>query len=180
MRKEALCFSQLGRLPGNAVLTSSRPKAQNTEGGSSVNGTGQETRTPAHGATRGWHADPRARLGVFEFYLLVGFWLCWVSIATWAFSRCGEGCLLSRCGAWAPLLLEYGLRGKGSVARAHGLNCSMACGIFRGQRSKPMFLALAGEFFITEPPWKPPSPFGFERLTNKRGDQKPQHRPENH
>ena len=149
---------------------------QNTEGGGPVNGTGQETRTPLAGRL-GVTCWPRARLGVFEFYLLVGFWLCWVSIAAWAFSRSGEWCLLSRCGAWAPLLLEHGLQGEGSVALAHGLSCSMACGIFRGQRSKPVFLALAGEFFITEPPWKPSSPFGFECLTNNRGDQKPQHRP---
>ena len=168
VRKEAGCFSQLGRFPGKAVLTSSHPKAQSTEGGSSVNRTGQETWTPAHGAPRGRHADPRARLGLFEFYLLVGFWLCRVAPATWAFPHRGEWGLLSRCRASAPLLL------------AHRLSCSAACGIFLDQRSKPMFLALAGEFFITEPPWKPPSPFGFECLTSKRGDQKPQYRPENH
>ena len=35
------------------------------------------------------------------FALTIHFWLCWVSVAVWAFPSCGEQGLLSTCGAWA-------------------------------------------------------------------------------
>ena len=48
-----------------------------------------------------------------------------------------------------------GLKSAGSVALAHGLSCSEACGIFPDQGSNPCLSALAGRFFATEPPGKP-------------------------
>ena len=38
----------------------------------------------------------------------------------------------------------------------HGLSYSEACGIFPDQGSNPLFPALAGRFFTTELPGKPP------------------------
>ena len=45
--------------------------------------------------------------------------------------------------------------GVGSVVVAHGLSCSVACGIFPDQGSKPVSTALAGGFLTTVPPGKP-------------------------
>ena len=44
-----------------------------------------------------------------------------------------------------------------SVVVAFGLCCSTACGIFPDQGSNPVSPALAGGFFTTEPPGKPPN-----------------------
>ena len=52
----------------------------------------------------------------------------------------------------------------GSVAMVHGLSCFLACGIFRDEESNPMSPSLAGGFFITEPPGKPPLLFYKEIL----------------
>ena len=43
---------------------------------------------------------------------------------------------------------------KDSVVVAHGLSCSVACGIFLDQGSNPVSPALAGRFFTTRPPGK--------------------------
>ena len=62
------------------------------------------------------------------------------SLLCWLFSTCGErgSSLAGMCG---PLLLQsmvsrahrfLGLEHLGSVAVAHGLSCSKACGIFLG------------------------------------------------
>ena len=56
----------------------------------------------------------------------------------------------------APLVVEHGLRSTGSVVETHGLGCSLACGIFPNQGSKPLSPALAGGFFTTVPLVKPP------------------------
>ena len=47
----------------------------------------------------------------------------------------------------------------GSVVVAHGLSCSVACGILvSGPGIEPMFLALPGGFLTTGPPEKVPGP----------------------
>ena len=87
------------------------------------------------------------RLLLFFFlifiYLFIYLWLCWVFVSVRGFSpvaasgshsssRCA-GLSLSR-----PLLLRStGSRCAGSVAVAHGLSCSAACGIFPDQGSNP-------------------------------------------
>ena len=44
----------------------------------------------------------------------------------------------------------------GSVVVAHGLSCSVACGILSGPGLEPLFPALAGGFLTTAPPGKSP------------------------
>ena len=61
-------------------------------------------------------------------------WLCWVFVASLAFSGCGEQGLLV---AVASLVAEPRLETMGSVVWAHGLCCPEACGIFPDQRSNP-------------------------------------------
>ena len=77
------------------------------------------------------------------------FWLCWVFIATWAFSSCEWGLLCScsvrashcggsSCGLWAlghsgfSSCDSWALK-LGSMVVVCGLSCSMTCGIFLGQ-----------------------------------------------
>ena len=76
-------------------------------------------------------------------YSFIYFWLCWVFVSVRGLSlvaasgghsslRCA-GLSLSR-----PLLLRgTGSRRAGSVVVAHGLSCSVACGIFPDQGSNP-------------------------------------------
>ena len=53
------------------------------------------------------------------------------------------------------LVLAQRLQSVGSVVVAHGLSCSVACGILvPGPGIEPMFLALAGGFLTTGPPEK--------------------------
>ena len=82
-------------------------------------------------------------LFLFNFYLFIYFWLCWVFVSVRGLSpvaasgghpspRCA-GPSLSR-----PLLLRStGSRRAGSVIVAHGPSCSAACGIFPDQGSNP-------------------------------------------
>ena len=92
--------------------------------------------------------------------LFVCFWLCWVIAAVQRFSSCGGRGLhsqlqsadlrasvvamwqLSSCGSWA---LEHS-----SVAVAHRLSCSVACGILPDQGSDPGVLHWQANSF--EPP----------------------------
>ena len=62
--------------------------------------------------------------------------------AAQVFSSCGEWEQLSSFGAWASYcnVFSFGaqaLGSKASVVAAHGLSCSLACGIFRHQGSNP-------------------------------------------
>ena len=51
-----------------------------------------------------------------------------------AFCTCGELGLSSNCGAWPSHCSGFSCcRAWASVAVAHGLSCSVACGIFPGQ-----------------------------------------------
>ena len=59
----------------------------------------------------------------------------------------------------ASIVSSPGLLSTGSIVVAQGLSCSSACGIFPRSRIKPMSPALAGRFFITEPPGKPAKHF---------------------
>ena len=83
-------------------------------------------------------------ISIFKcIYLFIYFWLCWVFVSvrglslvvasgSHSSSRCA-GLSLSR-----PLLLRStGSRRAGSVVVAHGLSCSMACGILPDQGSSP-------------------------------------------
>ena len=84
--------------------------------------------------------------------------LCWVFVATWVFSSCGERGLLFRRGAWTSPCSGFScreqalgcwasvLQSTGSVVV--GLSCSVGPGI------EPVSAALAGGFFITGPPEK--------------------------
>jgi len=58
-------------------------------------------------------------------------------------------------GIWLSVAVAPRLQNTGSIIVAHGLSCSLACGIFPDQGSNPMSLTLAGRFFATEPPGKP-------------------------
>ena len=61
----------------------------------------------------------------------------------WAFSSCSERGLLFHCSAWAPQCGGFScyraraLGVRASVVAAHGLSCSMVCGIFPDQGSNP-------------------------------------------
>ena len=96
------------------------------------------------------------------------------------FSSCRQQGLLSSCGAQAShwggfscgaralgsmsfssclmglVVATPRLQSTGSVIVAHGLSCSLACGILLDQGSNSCLLhRLAGRFFTTEPPGKP-------------------------
>ena len=86
----------------------------------------------------------------------------------WLLSSCGVrevASLAAQRGlpdAWASVVAAHGLRScssqalhTDSVVVVHGISCSTACGLFLGSRTGPIAPALAGGFFITEPPWKP-------------------------
>ena len=97
------------------------------------------------------------------FFLLIVFiylWLCWVFIAVWVFSSCGEWGLLGSCHA------QPSHCGNLSYCRALALGHRFSsCDIWTYllwnmwdlSRSgmEPMLPALAGGFFTTEPPRKP-------------------------
>ena len=93
------------------------------------------------------------------------------------FSSCGEWgsyCLVAEPwlqGSWASGIALHRLSPSsfpasraqtGSVVVADRLSCSAASGIFPDKRIEPEFPALAGGFFTTEPPGKPPV-FSLER-----------------
>ena len=83
------------------------------------------------------------RICFFFLFLFIYLWLCWVFVSVRGLSpvaasgdhsssRCA-GLSLSR-----PLWLRStGSRSAGSVIVAHGLSCSVACGIFPDQGSNP-------------------------------------------
>ena len=92
----------------------------------------------------------------FSFKLFTYFWLCWVfvqaslvainggySLVAWASHYRGSSCgKVQALGAWA------------SVIVAHELSWSETWGVFPGQRSNPISLALAGRFLSIVPPGK--------------------------
>ena len=112
----------------------------------------------------------------FFFNLFIYFWLCWVFVSVRGLppvvasgdhssSRCA-GLSLSR-----PLLLRStGSRRAGSVAVAHGLSCSAACGIFPDQGSNPCLLHWQADSQPLRHQGSPPqifwysSPRGWENL----------------
>ena len=83
---------------------------------------------------------------VFNIYLFIYFWLCWVFVSMRGLSlvAASGGHSSSRCTGLSllqPLLLRStGSRRAGSVVVAHGPSCSMACGIFPDQGSNPCAL----------------------------------------
>ena len=71
---------------------------------------------------------------LISLFIFIYFWPCWSLRRTQAFSRCfsslqGVGLLT----AVASLAVAPGLEGTGPAAAAHGLSCSVACGIFPSQ-----------------------------------------------
>ena len=86
-----------------------------------------------------------ALLFFLNFYLFIYLfiWLCWVFVSVRGLSpvAASGGHSSSRCAGLSlsrPLLLRStGSRCAGSVAVAHGLSCSAACGIFPDQGSNP-------------------------------------------
>ena len=91
----------------------------------------------------------------FLINLFIYFWLRWVFVAVhglslvvasgghsslrWVgFSLWWLLLLRSRApGAWVSVVVAWGLQSAGSAVVAHGLSCSMACGIFPDQGSNP-------------------------------------------
>ena len=75
--------------------------------------------------------------------LFIYFWLCWVFVSVRGLSlvAASGGHSSSRCAGLSlsrPLLLQStGSRRTGSAVVAHGLSCSVACGIFPDQGSNP-------------------------------------------
>ena len=75
--------------------------------------------------------------------LFIYFWLCWVFVSVQGLSLvvASGGHSSSRCAGLSPsrplLLRSTGFRRAGSVVVAHGLSCSVACGIFPDQDSNP-------------------------------------------
>ena len=82
----------------------------------------------------------------FFFFFLIYFWMHWVFIAACGLSlvvASGGYSLLRWAGFSLQLLLllwSTGSRHVGSVVVAHGLSCSMACGIFPDQGLNPCLL----------------------------------------
>ena len=78
-----------------------------------------------------------------KFIYLFYFWLHWVFVAVRGLSlvALNGGYSLLRCAGfssrWLLLLGSTGSRRAGSVAVAHGLSCSAACGIFPDQGLNP-------------------------------------------
>ena len=76
-------------------------------------------------------------------YLFIYFWLCWIFVSVRGLSPVAEsgGHSSSRCAGLSlssPLLLRStGSRRPGSAVVAHGLSCSVACGILPDQGSNP-------------------------------------------
>ena len=79
----------------------------------------------------------------FSIIIIIIFWLCWVFVSVRGLSlvAASGGHSSSWCAGLSlsrPLLLRStGSRRAGSVAVAHGLSCSVACGIFPDQGSNP-------------------------------------------
>ena len=69
------------------------------------------------------------------------------------FFGCGEWGLLSSCSAQASHRGGFSRCVRASVLAVHRLSCPMVHGIFPDQ--EPVYPALAGRFFTTEPPGKP-------------------------
>ena len=99
--------------------------------------------------------------------MFICFWPCWVFVAAGLFSSRSERGLLFVAG-YRPLiavasLVEHAVQGagtsvvvhSGSVVAAQGLSCSAGMWDLPRPEIKPMFPALAGGFFTTEPPGKP-------------------------
>ena len=80
---------------------------------------------------------------VFNFFLFIYFWLCWVFISARGLSpvAASGGHSLSRCAGLSPsrplLLRSTGSRRAGSAIVAHGPSRSAACGILPDQGSNP-------------------------------------------
>ena len=99
-----------------------------------------------------------------EIYLFIYFWLCWVFVSVRGLSpvAASGGHSSARCAGLSlsrPLpLRRTGSRRTGSVVVAHGLSCSVACGIFPDQGSNPCPLHWQADS-TTAPPGKPPCIF---------------------
>ena len=75
--------------------------------------------------------------------MLVSYWLCWVFIASRAFSSGGVGASHRRAealGHSGSVVEAPGLWSTGLAVAAHGLSCSETCRIFLDQGSNPCFL----------------------------------------
>ena len=77
------------------------------------------------------------------YFFILFFWLCWVFVSVRGLSpvAASGGHSSSRCASLSPsrplLLRSTGSRRAGSAVVAHGLSCSVACGIFPDQGSNP-------------------------------------------
>ena len=78
-----------------------------------------------------------------SFFKFIYLWLCWVFVSVRGLSlvAASEGHSSSRCAGLSLsrrlLLRSTGSRRAGSVVVAHGLSCSVACGILPDQGSNP-------------------------------------------
>ena len=92
-----------------------------------------------------------------HLFFFLGFFMCWVFVAGWAFSSCRELGLLCSCGSWASHYGGFSCCGAqalgtwASVLAArrsyntgsnavHRLNCSAACAIFPEKGLNPCLL----------------------------------------
>ena len=119
------------------------------------------------------HSHPQPKLFIYLFRLLLLAVSFQVFAAAWAFPSRGEWGTLSSCGVWVSHCRDFccgaqalgcaGFSSCSSWALEHRLN---SCGpwawllhnIWDRPRPgiKPVSLALAGRFFTSEPPGKPP------------------------
>ena len=130
-------------------------------------------------------------------------WLCWVFVSVRGLSLvvASGGHSSSRCAGVSlsqPLLLRStGSRHAGSVVVAHGLSCSVACGIFPDQGSNPCplywqadsqplrhqgspnHMRFNAECGNSTPPWLQPSPLSLVSRILKPNPSLPGRRLEN-
>lgn len=174
----------MASFPGKAVLTSSAPKARNTEGGCSVSGMGRQTRTPAHGVTR---REPLTPEPVWVFLNFI-YWLVFgcagsplllgLSLVA-ASGACSLVAGPGRLVAVVPLLPEHGLRAGAQQLGHTGLAAPRRAESSWTREQNPCLLHWLANSLSRSHHGSPP-PFGFECLTRKRGDQKAQHQSDNY
>ena len=74
-------------------------------------------------------------------FIVVYFWLCWVSVAVWASSSCSKWGLLSSCGAWASPCSGVSDRGAWALGHSGFSSWGMWAQLwFLGSRAQAQFL----------------------------------------
>ena len=82
-------------------------------------------------------------VSLINLFIYIHFWLCWVFVSVRGLSpvAASGGHSSSRCAGLSPSrplsLRSTGSRRAGSAVVAHGLSCSVACGILPDQGSNP-------------------------------------------